>query len=173
MAFKGYISINRSIEDHWLWQQKPFSKGQAWIDLLILANHAEVKQPHGDTVNIYQRGVVHRSIYFLAERWGWDRRTVKRFLNVLESDEMVSVNGTTNGTTITIVNYGKYQNGGTTHGTTDGTTHGTTHGTQTIMTNNDQKGGRRAKRAEPHIESDEEILAQMKAWEAAGEWRNR
>lgn len=155
---KGYFSINRSIEDNWLWKQKPFSKGQAWIDLILLANHSEVKLPKGDEINTYKKGCVHRSIYFLAERWGWNRKTVRRFLSVLENDQMVSVSCTASGTTITLINYEKYQNRWSTDGTTHGTTDGTTHGTQTIITNNNQKRPNARTRASERDEMFQDFL---------------
>jgi len=40
---KGWIRVYRSIQEHWLWQEKPFSKGQAWLDLLLSANHQDSK----------------------------------------------------------------------------------------------------------------------------------
>ena len=43
---KGYVPVYRSIQDHWLWtatKKQPFGKGQAWIDLLLLANHSDHK----------------------------------------------------------------------------------------------------------------------------------
>jgi hypothetical protein len=140
----GYVAIFRQIFDHWVWQEKPFSKGQAWIDLLLLANHSDHKKPKGDKIITYRRGDVNRSVLFLADRWGWDRKTVKRFLRVLEADNMIVIKGTTQGTTLTIVNYDFWQRSGSTKGTTDGTAYGTTygatHGTQTIMNNNDKEG---------------------------------
>ena len=39
----GWIALHRKIQSHWLWEDKPFSNGQAWIDLLMLANHTEKK----------------------------------------------------------------------------------------------------------------------------------
>ena len=39
---QGYIKIHRKIQECWLWQDK-FSKGQAWIDLLLRANHKDNK----------------------------------------------------------------------------------------------------------------------------------
>ncbi len=164
---KGYISINRSIEDNWIWKLKPFSKGQAWIDLILLANHDEVKAPKGDGIAIYKRGCVHRSIYYLADRWGWDRKTVRRFLDVLQSDHMVSVESTASGTTITLVNYGKYQSHGSTNGTTHGTTDGTTHGTQTIITNNNQALPKARKRAV----RDEAWEGFVRIMKERGEWQ--
>jgi hypothetical protein len=40
---KGYVSIHREIFDHWVWKEKPFSRGQAWIDLIMMANHCDAK----------------------------------------------------------------------------------------------------------------------------------
>lgn len=116
---KGYISIHREIADHWLWEKKPFSYGQAWIDLILLANHKTEKFLYRDQLIEGQRGTVYRSLSWLSDRWGWGRKKTSRFLSVLESDGMLSVNSTTKGTTITIVNYGKYQDHGTIKGTTE------------------------------------------------------
>ena len=80
---------------------------------------------------VIQRGQYHTSILKLSNRWGWDRKKTSRFLDVLESDQMLSQERTKKGTTLTIVNYDIYQCDGTTIGTTDGTTIGTTDGTQT------------------------------------------
>lgn len=107
---------------HWLWEDKPFSKGQAWIDLLMLANYTEKKKPQNGEIIVYKRGSVNLSMKQLSDRWGWDRRTVKRFLDLLVNDSMVSVDSTTHGTTITIVNYEVFNNSCTTNGTTDSTT---------------------------------------------------
>lgn len=107
---KGYIAIFRDISEHWIWKQKPFSKGQAWIDLILLANHKEEKKPYKDTVMNYERGKVYRSELQLAERWGWNRKTVRKFLRQLKNDGMIDGVWTTQGTTLTIVNYSFYQN---------------------------------------------------------------
>jgi hypothetical protein len=40
---RGWICLHRQIQDHWLWEDRPFSRGQAWIDLLMLANHEDKK----------------------------------------------------------------------------------------------------------------------------------
>ena len=141
---KGYIKLDRSILDHWLWSRKPFGMGQAWIDLILLANHKDVKRYRDGKVKTFQRGTITTSYDTLAERWGWDRKKVMRFISVLISDGMVSKNGTTHGTTVSLVNYDKFQGGGTTDGTTDGLPMGlpmdyrwTADGTQTKMNNND------------------------------------
>ncbi len=119
---EGWVKVYRSVLDHWVWNKKPFSKGQAWVDLILLANHQEVKDFSNGSLRVFSKGTVNRSIESLSERWGWDRRKTKRFLNALQVDGMVNVNSTTNGTTITLENYSSFQDVGTTNGTTNGTT---------------------------------------------------
>ncbi len=137
----GWIALQKGIETHWLWTSKePFDMRSAWIDLLIQANFIDFKTEHRKKLVERKRGEVNTSYRYLAERWRWDRRKVKRFLSLLESDGMVSVDSTTDGTTITIENYSKWQDisttQSTTHSTTDSTTHSTTHSTNDNNNNN-------------------------------------
>lgn len=122
MAQQGYILLNRSIQDNWLWQEYPFSYGQAWIDLLMLANFEDYKTAYKGEIIICKRGDVNYSISYLANRWKWDRKTVRKFLSLLESDGMCITKCTTHRTTITIVNYDVYQFSRTTKGATNCTT---------------------------------------------------
>ena len=126
----GWIKLHRDIQSHWIWNiREPFDKRSAWVDLLLLANHRDFKTTRKNIVVARKRGEVNTSLGFLAERWMWDKRKVKRYLMALQSDGMVSLNSTTDGTTVTIENYDVWQSSSTTDGSTDGTTHGTTHGT--------------------------------------------
>lgn len=111
---KGWIRLNRSIQDHWLWKEKPFSKAVAWIDLLLSANHEDRKLLFDGSLVTVKRGQQLTSIRKLSDRWGWNRRTTRKFLSMLEDDGMVHVECTTRCTTVTIINYGKYQDRGTT-----------------------------------------------------------
>lgn len=106
---KGWILVYRSLQDHWLWDEKPFGKGQAWIDLLFLANHEPHKTRVGDKFIECGRGQVNRSYRWLAEAWGWSTEKVRRFIKLLEKDGMVTVLRDTNVTVITIENYDCYQ----------------------------------------------------------------
>ena len=115
---EGWFSVYRSIQDHWLWEDKPFSMGQAWIDLLLLANYEDNKAPYKDKIITFKKGTVNISIKEMSSRWGWSRKKTRRFLNLLENDEMVSLKVTTKGTTVTIANYVFYQGEGKTKGTT-------------------------------------------------------
>ena len=124
----GWIKLHRQIQDNIIWQEKPFHKALAWIDLLLLANHKDKKVLIDNEVVIIERGQLHTSILKLADRWGWNRKTVSSFLNLLENEEMITQKRTARGTTLTIVNYGFYQNDGTTDGTSERTPEGTTPG---------------------------------------------
>lgn len=107
---KGYILLHRSLQDCWIWFDDPkFTKGQAWVDLLMMVNHADKRlQFNGEFITV-EEGQVITSIRSLAERWGWSKDSVKRFLNLLERDMMITQNCDTHRTLVTIVNYGVYQ----------------------------------------------------------------
>lgn len=117
---KGYIKLHRQLQDCWLWKDEPFSRGQAWVDLLMLANHSEHKMQFNGNLITVGRGQIITSIMKLSERWKWSRNKTKHFIDVLESDGMVTTKGTTKGTTITIVNWDNFQLEGSTRGTTEG-----------------------------------------------------
>lgn len=104
-----YITLSRSITDHWIWSEKPFDKGRAWIDLLLRARWKDGQVLYRGNVVERKRGTVYCSLSFLAQEWGWHRQTVKRFLEQLEVDGMVRLNVTKRDTAIVIENYNKYQ----------------------------------------------------------------
>ena len=128
---KGWISIHRKIKDSLIWASKePFDRRSAWIDLLLSVNHADAKIfVDGNLVQI-KRGQMLTSYRKLAAQWGWSRGKVTRFLDVLQMDNMITLQctlgGTTNGTTLTIVNFDKYQIGRDTYDDTHDTTVDTT-----------------------------------------------
>ena len=111
---QGWISIHRQLQSHWLWDDKPFSKGQAWIDLLLLANHADKKVMLGNELIEVQAGSFITSELKLMERWGWSKTKVRAFLDVLQKDKMIVKKSDRKKTTITIENYGLYQDSETT-----------------------------------------------------------
>ena len=104
----GWVPVSRELQDHWMWEDKPFAHGQAWIDLIMLANYEDTKMPYKGEIITCERGTVNLSISYLANRWGWSRDKTRRFLKLLESDGMVTVTATTHRTTITLENYSIY-----------------------------------------------------------------
>lgn len=108
MAKTGWMPIYRRLQDHWLWDDKPFAKGQAWLDLLLLANHNENEFLFGNQIIKNEVGSFITSELKLADRWGWGRKKVRLFLELLEKDQMIVKKGDNKKTTISIVNYSIY-----------------------------------------------------------------
>lgn len=135
---EGWISLYRSLLDNWVWQRQDY--GYAWVDLLLLANHEDVKGVYRGEVVTYERGTVNRSIAYLADRWGWSRTKTRNFLKALESDGMVHIKKTPNRTVILLVNYSDFQNPKTANRTAKKQPTGQqkdSEKTQTIISNND------------------------------------
>lgn len=110
----GFVKLHRKITEHWLWTGEPFDRAHAWIDLLLMANWKPSKRIFNGRVIDQGRGQVVCTIRFLADRWGWSPKKVRRFLKTLQNDGMLSVKGQTNGTTITIEKYAFFQDWGQT-----------------------------------------------------------
>lgn len=106
---QGWIKLHRQIRDNDLWKRKPFDPARAWIDLLLLADHADGSfWKRGIEIEL-KRGDVGWSIKGLAAEWGWTRGKVERFLNHLESRHQITQQRTRLSTVITILNYAQYQ----------------------------------------------------------------
>jgi hypothetical protein len=118
---RGYIKLFRKMQDNKLWLSEPFTRSQAWIDLILLANHRPgVIRVRGNRVDV-KRGQVGWSQVALAKRWKWSRGKVRRFLKELEKSDHQIVQQKNNITTlINIINYEQYQGNGTADGTADG-----------------------------------------------------
>lgn len=106
---KGWISLHRQIQEHWVWKDKPFSKGQAWLDILMMVNHEDKKVLLGTELVEVKRGSRITSIRQLCDRWGWSNTKINSFLTVLENDGMLVVKSDTKKTVLTVVNYSDYQ----------------------------------------------------------------
>ena len=105
----GYIKTHRSIQDCWIWNCEKYDKAHAWLDLLLDANHKDVKMLIDSKPTIVERGCLFTSKLNLAAKWRWDRKTVTSFLSILENDGMITQERYQHGTMITIVNYSRYQ----------------------------------------------------------------
>ena len=106
---KGWISINRAMKLNWVWEDKPFSKGQAWIDLLFSAQHTETKVPTKTDFIQLKRGELLTQERTLMSNWGWSKTKVRTFLNMLEKDSMIVRKKDQNKTVLSICNYNSYQ----------------------------------------------------------------
>lgn len=107
---KGWIKIYRQIQDCCIWQRnEPFDSRSAWIDLLLTATHSERKLIINNEVVRIRRGSFVTSIVKLSHKWQWSRTKTTRFINLLESEQMINTKRTPKGTLITIVKYDVFQ----------------------------------------------------------------
>jgi len=134
----GWVLIWREMFEDKLWLSEPFTRGQAWVDLILLANHAPGSfYIRGNVVKV-KRGQVSRSETALAERWQWSRGKVRRYIRMLETGQQIVQQKNFLITLITITNYDRYQpvNGKVVQqnpksSTADSTADGTADGTHT------------------------------------------
>lgn len=120
----NWIKLYRRLAKSDLWLSEPFSRGQAWVDLILLATfdrrHVRIR---GIKV-LLERGQLTGSTRFLSLRWKWSRGKVSRFLNELESERMIDQEKNDVTTVITITNFDEHQADRTTNRATSDTTDG-------------------------------------------------
>lgn len=125
-----FFKLARQITESAIWDDgTPFDKAHAWIDLLMYVNWADGERPIRGEILKIKRGSQFTSDKFLANRWHWSRNRTRRFLDTLERAGMITVNRTSIGTWINVVNYSKFQDKRTGSGTGNGTRNGTSDGT--------------------------------------------
>lgn len=107
---KGWIKLHRKILDCSIWNSRePFDKRSAWIDILLSASHKDLNLMIGGIDEKIPRGSFMFSIEKLCDRWGWSRNRVKRFLALLEREQMIETKRTNKGTLISVLNYNAFQ----------------------------------------------------------------
>lgn len=106
---KGYIKVFRDMRDHWIYNDKPFDRTHAWIDILMMVNHEDkIIIFDGHPVKV-RRGMCVTSLHKLAERWGWSTGKVSRYIDDLCIEQMLRQERNTRRTIISVVNYDTYQ----------------------------------------------------------------
>lgn len=104
---EGWIKLHRAIRKNWIWEDA--QKLKWWLDILLQANHQEKKVLLGNELVLIERGSFHTSELKLAKKWGVSKTTVRKFLELLESDRMITTIKSKKGTTLKVSNYEDYQ----------------------------------------------------------------
>lgn len=150
-----------------LWLNEPFTKGQAWVDLILMASRQDSDDP----------GAVCCSVLYLANRWKWSHGKVRRFLERLKSEGMIIVhrnghqNGQANGKLLTVAKYSAYQRDGKQNGKQNENKNEKENG----KIEEDTEAARRAgavgtgDRKLPDVIRD----AGFESWDEYNEWRRR
>jgi hypothetical protein len=118
---KGWISLYRSIKNHWVWSDA--EKLKWWLTILFEVNHANGKVAIGYNVIECNRGQSLKSIRTWSELFGCGTKATTSFFDMLEKDGMVKREtigkGKHSTTLLTVCNYDTYQNGKGTEETLD------------------------------------------------------
>lgn len=92
-----------------LYLREPFTKWQAWCDLILLAYFAPGEFFVRGVKVKAKRGCVYKAALELADRWRWSRGKVERFLAFLVTDKRIEIKKSKVVSCITILNYDRYQ----------------------------------------------------------------
>jgi len=137
----GWIKLHRSSFENKLYFSEPFTRWQAWCDLILLANHKEgIFYVRGVQVKV-PRGTVGHGINDLSTRWKWSRGKVERFMQYLEHETVKQIVRQKNNVTtlISILNYEKHQTNDNANNTTNSKANGQQIVKQTDTNKNDKE----------------------------------
>ena len=115
---KGFLTIHRKFFAHWLWtENRVYSRSEAWLDLLQKANFLDGEKVIKGKLQKIKRGELVASYRYLGNEWQWSLGKVKRFLLMLQKEEMIDLQTEHPISIITICNYDKYNFGSIPNGT--------------------------------------------------------
>lgn len=103
----GWIKLHRGINSHWIWENSDYLKW--WLDILLEVNHTPSKVLIKGKIYECSRGEKLYSLDTWALRWKTNKSKVRRFLEMLQKDEMIVLKNETQTTRITVCKYDDYQ----------------------------------------------------------------
>ena len=103
----GWILLSRSILQHWISSNPEYFKW--WIEMLFMASYQDSEVLVGAHIVKLRRGQFVASLNYLATRWNVNKFRVRRFLKLLESENMIVITCDKKAQQITICNYERYQ----------------------------------------------------------------
>lgn len=106
----GWVKLYRSVRHNWLWENGNERYAKWWMDILMMVNHEPRKVLVNGKLVTIGAGQRLTSIRKLANQWNVSPNTILKFLDLLVSDGMISLNKSrTDGTTLKVLNYADYQ----------------------------------------------------------------
>ncbi|WP_340112970.1 hypothetical protein [Maribellus mangrovi] len=110
MGLKGYIKLQRTIQESWIWNDYRF---KWWLIILLNVNHAQTKVSVANIIYDCRPGQSFRSIENWATLMGCAKSTVDKFFDLLQRDDMIKRETIGKGKRrkhlLTVVNWTKYQ----------------------------------------------------------------
>jgi hypothetical protein len=104
---EGWISLYRSIQEHWIWEHP--IKLKWWLDILLTVNHKSKKINIGNELIECKKGQSIMSLQSWGKRWNVSKDTARNFLKLLEKDNMILLESLTKTTRLTVCKYDTYQ----------------------------------------------------------------
>ena len=104
---ESWVKIHRKILEHWIYKRPEYVS--IWLYLIARANWKPTKALVNGTIVTIERGEVLTSIGSLAENTHTSVQTVRTFLKLAQTDEMICVKTNTGATCVKLLNYNKLQ----------------------------------------------------------------
>ena len=93
-GLEGNITLTKRLQRHPVWMREPPSYGQAWVDLLLLANdRPRIVTINGENIEL-KRGQLAWSIRRLEREWNRSGEWIDRFLKFCRDETMLLVDTT-------------------------------------------------------------------------------
>lgn len=109
--YRGYVAIWRKIQEHPFYKERRvFSKFEAWVDILMEAQHSKESKEVmlGMTILKCNYGECLKSKRTWAKRWGWSESKVRRYFKTLSKLNQITEKSEGSTTRLTILNYKQY-----------------------------------------------------------------
>lgn len=103
----GYVLNHRAVYENPAF--KDMVEASVFIWMFTMAAWQPTRVRYKERVVNLGRGDLAISVRDFAQKWGWSRGRVEKFLKRLEKEDMVKTGGKTGVNVITICNYDKYQ----------------------------------------------------------------
>lgn len=104
---KGFILLPRAILDTWLWNNP--IQTQIWLEMVINASWKEKCVGINGKQIVLERGEFCMELNSISKRYSLDKRTLKRFINKLDSEHWLEKRIESGINIYKIVNYDLYQ----------------------------------------------------------------
>lgn len=109
MSDDPFLMLSRGYFDHALWaEERVYSRAEAWLDLVRMAAWNGHKRLIGVTMVDIPRGGIVAAERFLSDRWMWSRTKVRAFIDLLESERMVTRKKDQGISVISLCNYERF-----------------------------------------------------------------
>ncbi|WMT88261.1 hypothetical protein NO932_06530 [Pelagibacterium sp. 26DY04] len=105
----GVFAVARNLFDHEIFADEPFTEREAWIWIVKEAAWKATRVRVGKHLVDLERGQCAFTTRFMATKFRWSEAKVRRFLNKLKTDAMLTVDTTQQVTRLTVCNYNDYQ----------------------------------------------------------------